>query len=196
MINSEFPKDTKNYKLTFRLLFYIILCSSIFTLIGTIIRLHDDYSKDIKEINNNLTYISEAYSTPLAASLWDVNHDQVKRTLEGVMKLPGVAFLKISEVKGSSQNIVTVLGKKPQNSTMIRKIPLSYGQEQIPVGSLTVIASSQKVIQRLKERIFIILVTQALKTVVVSFCIFFIFQYLIMRHLISFTRYFRNINPY
>ena len=195
MNRSEPSKAPRNYRLSLRLLFYIILCSSIFTVVGAAIQLYDDYTKDLDEIYNNLDYISSAYSEPLAASLWDVNHDQVIRTLEGVMKLPGVVFLNISELKGSTHNNVTALGVPPEKNGIVRELHLSYGPTQIPVGSLTVIASTQKVIQRLKERILIILVTQGLKTFIVSLCIFFIFQYLIMRHLVAITDYFKHFNP-
>ena len=179
-----------NNRLSRLLLTYIILCSSFFTLIGTAFQLYSDYRSDIKSIRNGIKHIEEGYLKSMASSLWSVNFKQMKISLEGASHLPDIQFLEVREIRDNSETVVSSQGKPQQQQVIKQVFPLYYGNTNKQIGSLLVVASTAKVLQRLKEKLLLILLTQGIKTFLVSLIILVIFHRLIMRHLITMTRYF------
>ncbi len=179
-----------NNRLSRQLLTYIILCSSFFTLIGTGIQLYSDYRSDIESIHNGIKHIEEGYLKSMASSLWSVNYKQMKISLEGASHLPDIQYLEVREIRDNTETVVSSLGKQQQTQVIKQVFPLYYGTTNKQIGSLLVIASTAKVLQRLKEKLSLILLTQGIKTFLVSLIILIIFHRLIMRHLVKMTRYF------
>ncbi len=183
-----------NNRLSRLLLTYIILCSSFFTLIGTGVQLYGDYQSDIKAIKNGIRYIEKGYLKTLAASLWAVNHSQMRNSLEGASYLPDIQYLEVREISDDSEKILSSWGVQQHEQVIKQVFPLYYGQSNRQIGSLLIVASTGKVIQRLKEKLLLILLTQGIKTFMMSLCILIIFHRLIMRHLIAISSYFANFD--
>ncbi len=62
------------------------------------------------------------------------------------------------------------------------------------VGKLFVAASLEQIYQRLIEKSVLIMVSQTIKTLVVSFCILIIIYYLVVRHLNRIANYAQKFN--
>jgi PAS domain S-box-containing protein len=183
-----------NNRLSRFLLAYIILCSSFFTLIGTAIQLYNDYRSDIDSIKGGIRHIEQGYLKTLSTSLWALDYGQMKNSLDGAAHLPDIQYLEVREIRDGSENTVSSWGEKLDNQVIKQVFPLHYGNSKKQIGSLLVIASTDKVMQRLKAKLLLILLTQGIKTFLVSLCILIIFHRLIMRHLISITSYFSSFD--
>ncbi|MDH3974213.1 MAG: PAS domain S-box protein [Deltaproteobacteria bacterium] len=183
-------KYRKDYRLSYQVLIYIMLCSAFFTVIGTGTQLYFDYDRDIKRIYEDLRHIEQGYLQPIAGNVWAMDSLQLRKNLQGALQLPDIEYLEVNEFRDSADAIKEKIGKKVSDNIISKTFIFKYGQQEIPLGSLLVVASKDNVLERLKEKVLLILATQALKTFFVSICILVIFYSLIMKRLNLLARYF------
>lgn len=179
--------------LSLRLLAYILLSSSIFTLFATAIQIYSDYRHDLSAINNRLAGIEISYESSLSRSLWALDQNLLQVQMEGILSLPDIVFLRLRIYPDSE----LVLGKRPPRDARIltRQFELIHtGSEITPLGQLEVTATLAGVHQDLQERIWVILITQFFKTLLISVLIVWIFHRLVTRHLGKMATYAREFS--
>jgi len=166
---------------------FIILFSSIITLIGTCFQLSVEYKDDVKYLDKQLSLIESSHLESLTSSLWTIDHKQIEIQLNNILSLRDIVYLEIVE-KGKT--IISV-GKQPLKNAKLKTYPMIYNQqdEEVKIGDLQAWASLKGVYQRTLKRLFIILATQSFKTFIVSFFILFILYQKVIRHLIRLSNY-------
>jgi two-component sensor histidine kinase len=171
----------------------ILLFSSLITLSATGLQLYLDYSYDINSIESSLDEIESTRREGIIHSIWVANPRQLRIQLEGILALPNVKWVAIRESEGSSVS----LGSRDSSSTISRRYPLhyTYRGQRISLGSLHVVASLDRVHRRLWDRTLVILVSQTIKTFLVSGFIFVLFYMLIGRHLLALVGFTENFDP-
>jgi serine phosphatase RsbU (regulator of sigma subunit) len=192
---SKLATQRYEHPLAYRLLFYILLCSSIFTILATALQLFFDYKRDVSFIEERMVQIETSYLTSLTNSVWMIDPKAVELQLQGILSLPDIKYL---EIKSSDPYEHYTAGKQPSKytATIKRSFPMRYTieGETYHLTTLEVIASLEGVYQRLIDKTLVILVTQAIKTFLVSLFILFIVQYLITRHLGKMASYARQLD--
>jgi len=170
-----------------RLIFYILLASSLITLLITALHLYIDYSRDMGLIDERMEQVENSYLNSLASSLWVDDREQIKVQLEGLLNLPDMQHVSIRDETEQLYNFGT-----PQDSSVVSKqFPLLYAfdGQNIALGELSVTFSLEGVYRRLLDKVLVLLVTQGVKTFVVSALIFFIVYLFITRHLADMANY-------
>lgn len=187
------PLRYREHPLAYRLLFYILLFSSFFTILDTAFQLYLDYRNDVGIIEERLEEIGASHVPGLSNSLWHYDDQLTEAQLNGILRLPDIQYLEIRTEQGEP---LTTIGKAhKKNDVISHQFPLVYKKKNIPrIGTLYVAATLEGVYQRLHGKILVILGTQAVKTFLVSAFIIFIFQYLIARHLKTVARYSQQID--
>ena len=180
------------HSISFRLLSYILLCSTIFAAVITLIQLSWDYKEDVHIINNNLSQVEESFLQPIATSLWNLDAEQVEVQIEGIMNLPNMQYVLVKEMLGKTEIPLVVRGTAAQEYDIQREFNLVY-QGQI-VGTLMVAASLDQVYKRLIEKSLVILISQTIKTLIVSFIILLIIQHVVIRHLTTMAEYTHHLD--
>ena len=191
---SKLATQRYEHPLAYRLLFYILLCSSIFTVLATALQLFFDYKRDISFIEERMVQIETSYLTSLTNSVWMIDPKAVKLQLQGILSLPDIEYL---EIKSSNPYEHYTAGEQPSGyATIKRSFPMHYTSEgqTYYFATLEVTVSLEGVYQRLFDKTLIILATQAIKTFLVSLFILFIVQYLITRHLGKMASYARQLD--
>lgn len=191
---SKLATIRREYPLAYRLLFYILIYSSTITLLITAFQLYLDYWRDVSVIEKRMTEIKVSSLGSIINSIWTIDSEAINLQLEGILKLPDIEYL---EIKPSDINENYTAGKMPEHTAIIsRSIPMHYTKdgEKYYLGVLEVVANLEGVYQRLIDKALVILITQAIKTFLVSLFILFIVQYLITRHLSQLAAYTRNLN--
>lgn len=170
-----------------RLLVLILLVSSLITLILTAIQLYIDFQREISAIEQRFEYIQQGYQESLSSSLWNLDSALLVSQLEGIVRLPDMIHATVTETVSSDYDHQEFsAGDAERANGLIRSFPLLHrdqnGQRQI--GSLTVRASYDGVYNRLLDKATVILISQGIKTFIVSFFILLIIHRLVTRHLI------------
>ena len=193
-VNSIFslirPSKTKN-SISTRLLSYILLCSTALAIVITLIQLLWDFQQDVGKIEQSIDQIESSFLQPMAASLWNLDEEQINIQIEGIMNLSNMEYVLIHEVLGNSEAPLVEQGTLKEKFDISKKFNLTY-QGEI-VGTLFVAASLDEVYTRLIEKSLLILVSQTIKTMVVSICILLIIYYMVIRHINTIALYTRNI---
>lgn len=183
-------------QLSYRLLLYVVLCSSFFTLLATAFQLYMDYKRDLTIIHTNIKFIEESYVPAIAASLYYLDEKQLEIQLQGALKLLDIRYLQVREPRGKGE-LKMFKGNPDVSKGFVREFPLEYfisSDNKINIGTLTAIASLEGVYQRLWEKILVVLGTNAIKMFLAAFCILLIIQFTVTRHLSTMAKYTQQLN--
>lgn len=169
----------------------LILFSSVLTAIITAVELYVDYRNDIDAIEKRFGFIRQSYLPTLRESVWVSDELQINTQLDGLAQLPDIEALSI-DVNGKPRWQV---GKTVSTRTIEHDIPIlrTYRGKQLNIGTLHIVASVDNVISRLLDKLVTILVSNAIKTVLVSIFMLLIFQYMVGQHLEHISAYLRKL---
>jgi len=178
--------------LSFRLLAYILLFSSAFTLVSSAIQLYSDFRQDISQIDRRMHVVETGYASSLARSLWALDQKLLQTQLEGILSLPDIVHLRL-KIEPDSE---LVLGSIPRDTELTRHSfdLIHQGDEMFKLGELTITADLRRVYSDMKDKLLVILATQFLKTFFISILIVWIFQHFVARHLTSMANYAREFS--
>jgi PAS domain S-box-containing protein len=181
-----------------RLLVRVLFFSSVVTLTLTLIQLYVDYRRDIQAIDLRMSEIESVYSRSLGDGLWRLDARQLRLQVDGILHLPDISFVELREVtdRTAPAPFVVTAGARQINAPMRREFRISYadhGPEQL-LGILTVEATFEPVYRRLLGTAVVIMITQGVKTFIVSFFFLLIVHRLITRHLTATATSLRGYN--
>ena len=176
-----------------RLAFLILAFSSVIALLGTSLQLYLDYSTDQQLLEAQLAEITEVELPSLATSLWVSDQEQIALQLSGILHLPHVERVAITGPDGP----IAGVGVRRSRNIISRAFSIRYRYkgEDRDLGTLEVAAGLDAIQNRILHRVLVILVTQGVKTFLVSAFILFVFQFLITRHLESMAKHVRELKP-
>ena len=178
------------------MLCYVVLCSSFFTLLGTVVQLWFDYKRDVAAIHDNLGLIETSYIRPIATSVYNVDDDQTALLLKSALKLQDIEYLEIREMRWDEDFRLSA-GNPNAHQDIVREFSLEYttfSARRVPLGKLTAIASLAGVYQRIREKVIVVLLINGVKMFVASFCIFIIIQFVVTRHLIKLAQFAQQLD--
>jgi PAS domain S-box-containing protein len=165
-----------------KLLLWVLLGSTLFTVLGTMVQLTIDYRKDKDEMRSQLEQIRTSRVSSLTSALWHLDEVQILVQLEGVLELRDMRFAEVITPEG----IRFFRGERADEQTlMVRKFPLQYRTlDRIDhIGTLIVGADEGALKRRLLDKILVIVITQGVQIFLVAVLIVFIFYMMVTRHL-------------
>ncbi|HSV28466.1 MAG TPA: ATP-binding protein [Candidatus Omnitrophota bacterium] len=171
-----------------RLLLLIVLFSSMVTLASTILQLYVDYRRDVDAIEERLSEIERTHLDTIAASLWHVDAEQLQVQLDGLIRLPDMQLVQVREtVANVTQPLVVTAGEPDLHPGIHRSYRVVYDDRgaRREIGVLDIDASLEGVYRRLIDTAVLILITQGIKTFLVSLFILYIVHRLVTRHLMA-----------
>ena len=172
----------------------IILFSGFVTLCISIFQIYDDYSNEVAAVENDIRQIQKAYQNPLTLSLWNYNENQVKQIIEGISNFPSINFIEVTE---PSRVLHFSTGLKESNILSFN-FPLFYnlpnGSKKI-VGALYIQSSKRPILEKVKNRILIIILSQGIKTFIVSLFIIFLLKVTVTDHLHDIFKGLEKLTP-
>jgi len=170
-----------------KLILYIVLFSSAITLLITALQLFTEFQYDVKDINKRLEQINTSYQKSIMLSIQASEDDQLQIIVDGITELPDIIYAKIST--DDSSDIIS--GNSLQDDVVKFKVDLHYldNAKKVHLGKFTVIASLSDVYHQLFNRLWFILLSNALKTALVVLFIYFIFSRLVTRHLSKISQF-------
>ncbi len=190
----KYPPASKD-RLARQLLVYLLLVSSLFTLLATGLQLWVDYTKDVDLLETRIHEVRKTYVDSLSLSIWDMDTGHINAQLNGILKLPEISYLELKTIDTSYE-----VGKKPPViRSVVFEFPIEYADPLVQfeletVGRLIIHGDLQYIYTRLKQRVLIILGAQTVKTFSVSVFILFLIWYFVSRHLNRMSKFARNLN--
>jgi signal transduction histidine kinase/DNA-binding response OmpR family regulator len=160
-------------------------------LITSGIQLYSNYRRDLSTIDLVFAQIEQTHLDSLANSLWQMNETQIRLQLNGMLRLPDVEFVVVNGNAGEYFEA----GQKSTGPGITRHYALrDKTSREATLGTLSVHVGLAGVYSRLIDAGLVILVTNAVKTFVISLFILFITFRWVTRHLGQMARYARSLS--
>jgi signal transduction histidine kinase len=175
-------------QLSQRVLAYILLCSSIFSICSTTVQLYVDYRYDLKALEARFKVIEQSHIPSMATSLWDFNRPLVEQQIQGVVNLKDIKLVKVITDFGDDFSF----GNKDVVATRLVEYPIFFGEKN-EIGKLQVYANYDDIYESLSQKAAFIIMSEFIKIFIVSLVIIFIVHLLITRHIFRITDYSRQL---
>ncbi|GAB3522666.1 hypothetical protein GCM10027342_20540 [Photobacterium alginatilyticum] len=152
----------------------------------TCLNLYIDYKQDLAAIEERFVQIEESYLSSLVSSLWVEDREQLATQAEGIMHLPGLHYLEITDSEGAIIRIGSELPKYMHQKSwdMVYKL----GNKEYNLATLTVQSDLYVVYQGLIDKFILLLLSQAVQIFVISVFIILIMYRLVVQPLTQMSR--------
>ena len=169
-----------------KLIIYIVLFSTCITLVITALQLYRDYNRDLKVIESDLNQIESVHLSTLTASLWSSNIKLLNSGITGLKEIRDIEYVEIYD----GERVWVTAGELKGKSNIIHEYPMVYTHrgKEVKIGVLKVAATLDGVYQRLLDKVWVILVSNGIKTSLVAIFMYFLFYHLIAKHIEKITR--------
>ena len=187
-------KNIYKSKLSIVLLKYIIIVSGFFTFLSTLTQVYIDYRTDLSSIEKSIKQVKDGYAHSISNSLWHLDTDQINVQIEGILRLKDIEYIKIIERKRGKNTVFTEKGRRGIQRKLESTFELTYG-EPVPsvIGQVVIHVNLDHLYDRIIDRAFIILVTQTIKTFLVSFIILCILYLVVAKRLLKIAGYAKRL---
>ena len=162
--------------------------SSFATLILTAGQLILDYQKDFDKLQNNFTIIKNSYLDSMAEHLWSYDTRLLEIQLDGLSRLQGVSYLKLS----ADNKTIYESGKTDPTEESHKRFDILHKNTNETLGTLDVELDTKNLREKYFHEAIWIFIRQAAKTMVVVFCLYFIFNRIIVVHIQHIANYLKN----
>ena len=176
-----------------KLIVALVLFSSVITVVITAAELYAEYRRDLGQIDSSINFIGKSYLPALTDAVWVADREQVQTQLDGLLRLPDIEYIGIA-LDGQTR---WSAGKTVSQRTVSADIPLvrEHRGQALKIGTVRVVASVDRVIERLWHQLLVTLLSNAVKTLLVAGFMLLVFQYLVTRHLTRIAAFVRRIDP-
>ncbi|VAX13226.1 Sensory box histidine kinase [hydrothermal vent metagenome] len=174
-----------------RLIINVVLFSFLITIFDTALQLYWGYKNELNYIKDQLQQIEDVNLRSINESLWTSDIKELNTLIDGISQLRDIQFLEIRD----NEKVWVSRGKYETRNIISRQYPLTHSHrgQELKIGTLTVNASLDGVYQRLFDKFWVILASNAIKTFLIASFILFIFYQLITRHLLTITNFARDL---
>lgn len=177
-------------KIANRLIIYIILFSSLITLLITLVQLYFEYREDVIILNENIANIKTGYKLGITNAVWLDDKEQLKAIIKGIDALPDIEYV---EVRVDSENYFSS-GTRINKDVITHSFPLQYeyNNKIVTIGKTIVVANLSGIYNRLINRVWVLLGSNAIKAFLVATFMFYLFNRLVFSRLNIIHRFIQN----
>lgn len=173
---------------------YVLVCSLAFVVLSTSIQAAIEYRREMRVIEQRIELIRNVYLASLAKSIWDVDREQLRLQMRGILDFPDISSLTLEDVD-SGERLLLHARKSPAQYTAAHRFELRHETSLGPrsLGQLVVHTDLGAVYARLGWSALTLFLGQALTIFLIVLVVMVIFQRMVTRHLESMARYARNL---
>jgi|GEM_PF-578440 len=180
----------------------VLLFSFAVTLTLTAVQIYLEYRRGVDTIESRLEQIKYGYLGSLREGLWRLDEGYLQVQVDGILQLPDIRAVEIRETTAQGAPLVVSAGQRASHAAVAKEYPIFYsirGTEQ-RIGTLYVEATLTGLYRELRRSALVTLLSEGLKTFLVSAFILYIVHRLVTRHLTTLARFgqgydFRNPPP-
>jgi signal transduction histidine kinase len=176
-----------------RLIVLIVAFSSFLALLATGYQLLDDY-QDQRNTMDSLLEEVHIFLPQITSSVWTFDEGQITLALDALIRLPHIESATITTSDGRN---TWHAGTAQSRRQITRQYPLTHTlrNQALPIGTLTVLASLDGIYDRLVSQAVTILVSNTLKTFLVTAFMYVIFSRIVTRRITHLSRNIVSLVP-
>lgn len=196
----DFNSNTNQNSLTVKLLAWILVISSSFTLIAVALQLRSSYHDDLEDLDMRLEQIRISTLSSITKSLWNFDEEQLRLQVNSMLDVNDVVQVTVNWTNWDDHPRAITASDQHEpmgDRRMARVYPLIYSDintKEQHLGDLTLLVSLDSVYHKLWQRARFIVLMQFTKSFLVSLAIFFLIRNLFTRHLAHIAQYASNLS--
>ncbi len=159
-------KPHRSHRLARRLVLLTLLASGLIATFITLVQIYLEYDREIADIERRFGEIETAYLPSVTQGLWVMDRSALQTLVDGIRKLPDFEHAVVQ----ADGEVIARSGTPPQTHEFSRRFDIEYdyrGTRQ-PIGTLEVAASDAGPVARAWQRLWLTLVLNSFKTVLVA----------------------------
>lgn len=178
---------------------YIFLCSLVVAILGSLATIYFNFKDQVASLEIMLDNIEKTQLPAINYALRVLNQSQLDIVLDGVIQLPEVEYVEISQEGQSiiqSGNMEAKELSADSDHYITRNYALTYFDtkgEEVNLGNLELIASLDVIYTSIKKQSVGIAIEQIVQMFVVAVVTLFIFIHLVGKHLVVMAAYASSI---
>lgn len=185
----------QEHPLAYRMMAYVLVCSLVFVVLSTGIQATIEYRREMRVIEQRIGLIRNVYLASLAKSIWDVDREQLRLQMRGILDFPDISSLTLEDAD-AGERLVLPAGARSAARTAEHRFALRHetllGQRTL--GQLVVHTDLGAVYARLGWSALTLFLGQALTIFLMVLVVMLIFQRMVTRHLESMARFARSLS--
>lgn len=174
----------KNY-LSLKLLISTWAVSSMATLVFTAVQIYSDFQKEYLKLTGNFEIVEKSYLQSIAEHLWSYDSRLIEIQLDGLKRISGISYLHLRD----STRDIYVAGTSHRTEQNHRTFKIYHSESKEFLGTLDVEVDIESLKMKYLEELFWIFINQAAKTLIVVFILYFIFNRLVVKHLVKISSF-------
>ena len=181
-----------NSRLARSFIVYMVLASTLIAIFTSAFQLYELYSKEKTGIELRLDEIRDSYSANIAQRVWVANIEELTSSLEGLLRLPDIEYIQVRE----DTEVLAEVGSREEQAIIEQEYPLTYTfrDEQRQIGVMKITATLKNVHNHVIEQALTIVLSNVIKTFIVSGFMLLIFYRLVGRHLHDIAAYAEDLS--
>ncbi|WP_115718908.1 hypothetical protein [Gallaecimonas mangrovi] len=166
----------KRVPLGTRFLWTVMLYSSVLTLLFVLVNLYARYDQEMSELQQRVKRVETTVMPALQQAVWDLDQPQLELQLLGITRIPDVVSARLVTSEGS---ITTIGHPNTRDNSIV--IPVRRGGQEL--GQLDIGVSYQRIYDELWQHAEVLVLSQGVRTFLVSMLLVVLVNRMITRHL-------------
>ncbi len=148
-----------------------------------------DYQRDFDKLQNNFSIIKNSYLDSMAEHLWSYDTRLLEIQLDGLSRLQGVSYLRLV----ADDRTIYESGMSDPVEENHKRFDIYHKNTNEILGTLDVELDIKNLREKYVQEAVWIFIRQAMKTTVVVFFLYFIFNQILVVHIQHIADYLRDI---
>jgi signal transduction histidine kinase len=195
----EKPKERRHLSLTIKLVAWVGLFSTLFTLVMTVTLVTMRYQQEQKQALAHIQFIANSYSKSLANSLWEIDMVGAQLQMEALSRFPMVGHALLISSTGQTFH----LHQKRPTDRLAAHVGSLYWEERLVsplyddrvVGHLTLYVDNDALLEQVRSDALRILAGEVVKGFLLGMLITWMLSRLVTRHLSHMARHTAALLP-
>lgn len=197
MVLQKLRQMHRETPLATRLIGYVLLLSSLITLVAVVLLLARDYRTGINNNQRDLAQLQSISLPGLTRSVWNFDQAQLQVQLNALLQLPEVEAATLTWVDWNGQKQQLQVGKITPDNERVHTYPLMHqraGSTSEKLGTLSVYTSITPVLASIGRNAIFIALFQLAKTLLVIGLVLYLTHLLLGRHLRRILNYMSQLS--
>ncbi len=177
---TKIEKNNLFFSLNKKLLYIILLISTLITTIVTIFTMYIDYRFEIEALDKFLNQIQQTSLQTINIAIWNLNDQLIDSQLDALLRFNHLIDVRIVDEK---KQIIFKKEKRIEDRNYLVKYSYQLSHQNEKIGQLEIFATKKYIYIRLAEKLVYVFISQGLKTLLVSFLMLIIFQHFVTKHI-------------
>ena len=175
-----------------RLMLSVVMFSTMITIITSAYQLYGNYTRDLDAIHYRLHEIQEVHLSSLTTRLWTVDKSALIIQMQNILHLPDMIYLEVRV----NNKIFAQVGTPSNTDSITQTYPMTHTHrgKELTIGTLEAQATLQNAYQHIYDQVLDILVSNGIKTFLVTGFILYLFFQLVTRHLDHLAAFAEKLN--